>query len=105
MLLHSQKRNTATRLARVAVFVFLSFALVITSTAKTHIDINAGKVLINAATDTVSSSQRSRFAPMFDKNAGIELAGGGHQVQFMEKSPYQASEMYTIDPAKMRKLP
>lgn len=103
MLLHAQKRNTATHLARVAVFVFLSFACH-HETAKTHIDINAGKVLINS-TDTVSSSQRSRFDPMFDKNAGIELAGGGHQVQFMEKSPYQASEMYTIDPAKVRKLP
>lgn len=42
--------------------------------------------------------------PMFDKNMNTHLPGGGHQVQFMEKSPFMAPDMFSIDPAKIRKL-
>lgn len=43
--------------------------------------------------------------PMYDKNMNTHLPGGGHQVQFMDKSPYMAPDLFSIDPAKIRKLP
>lgn len=42
--------------------------------------------------------------PMYDKNIAQELPGGGHQVQFMDKAPFQAPDMYKIDLSKSKEL-
>jgi len=41
---------------------------------------------------------------MYDKEIKEYLPGGGHQVQFMDKSPYQAPELYSIDRKNIREL-
>lgn len=42
--------------------------------------------------------------PMFDDSAKVTLSGGGHQVQFMDKSPRTNPELYQINLSNARKL-
>ena len=42
--------------------------------------------------------------PMFDAKIQTELVGGGHQVQFMNKSPYTDPNLYKIDLSKSKEL-
>jgi filamentous hemagglutinin len=42
--------------------------------------------------------------PMFDAKVELTLPGGGHQVQFMDKSPRTNPELYQINLSNSRKL-
>ncbi|HMV59283.1 MAG TPA: hypothetical protein PKD38_18975 [Nitrospira sp.] len=40
--------------------------------------------------------------PMFDKNTAVRLPGGGHQVQFVQSTPYTTPSNFVIDPKGLR---
>lgn len=42
--------------------------------------------------------------PMHDAQAKVTLPGGGHQVQFMDKSPYTNPNLFKIDLSKAKEL-
>ena len=41
---------------------------------------------------------------MFDRNVAKELAGGGHQVQFLANTPRDAAGKFVIDPVSLRRI-
>ena len=42
--------------------------------------------------------------PMFDKEVKKTLVGGGHQVQFMQNTPFFAPDNFVIDPKSLRPI-
>jgi len=74
------KQNTATRLVRLAVFVFLSFALVVTTTAQTtHPDLATVVYLANGANPTGTQNLTGSHASADTRSAGnaaSAIAGG-----------------------------